>query len=160
MRPARRSDGQTLAEFALVFPIFILLLFALFDIGRLVFAYTSLTNAAREGARLAAVNQDEALIQERVQGQAPTVTPLAADIEVTFDDPGSAVGSDDCALDLSIGCIANVQATTTIGPLTPVLGQILGPVAVTGRSQLAIEFVCPDPDVPPYVTSAGCPKQP
>jgi Flp pilus assembly protein TadG len=49
--------GQGLAEFALVFPIIVLLLVAVFDIGRGVYAYTSIANAARQGARVAAVNQ-------------------------------------------------------------------------------------------------------
>ena len=60
-RPARhggrRPRGQGLIEFALVIPIFLLLLVALFDLGRAVFAYNTLTNAAREGARMAIVNQ-------------------------------------------------------------------------------------------------------
>ena len=51
------SAGQALAEFALVFPIAILILLAVFDVGRAVFAYNGLTNAAREGARLAAVTR-------------------------------------------------------------------------------------------------------
>jgi Flp pilus assembly protein TadG len=49
--------GQGLAEFALVFPIIVLLLVGVFDIGRGVYAYTSIANAARQGARVAAVNQ-------------------------------------------------------------------------------------------------------
>ena len=75
MRPrASRSfqevaRGQALVEFALVFPIAILVLMAVFDVGRAVFVYNGLTNAAREGARLAAVNQDEA--PDRAAGRRP-----------------------------------------------------------------------------------------
>ena len=51
LRALRRDErGQALVEFALVLPIFILLLVAIFDLGRAVFAYNTLTNAAREGA--------------------------------------------------------------------------------------------------------------
>jgi Flp pilus assembly protein TadG len=58
-RPSRRGAqrGQGIAEFALVFPIIVLLLVAVFDMGRAVYAYTTITNAARQGARVAAVNQ-------------------------------------------------------------------------------------------------------
>lgn len=52
-----RQRGQGLVEFALVFPIIVLLLIATFDMGRAVYAYTSIANAARQGARVAAVNQ-------------------------------------------------------------------------------------------------------
>ena len=47
--------GQTLVEFALVFPVFILLLFGIVDAGRFVYMNSVLSQAAREGARLAAV---------------------------------------------------------------------------------------------------------
>jgi Flp pilus assembly protein TadG len=56
MKAARSStSGQTLAEFALVVPIFLVMLFGLFDGGRYVYMSSVLSQAAREGARLAAV---------------------------------------------------------------------------------------------------------
>lgn len=51
----RRQRGQSLVEFALVVPIFILMLFGLVDMGRLVHANSALSQAAREAARVAAV---------------------------------------------------------------------------------------------------------
>jgi len=51
----RRSRGQALVEFALVLPIFLLILFALIDMGRYVYLNSTLSQAAREGARVAAV---------------------------------------------------------------------------------------------------------
>ena len=51
----RRTPGQTLVEFALVLPIFFLLLFGLLDVGRLVYMNSTLSQAAREAARLGAV---------------------------------------------------------------------------------------------------------
>ena len=57
-RIRRRSQrGQGLVEFALVFPVFILLLFGILDLGRAVYAYNTIGDAAREGARVAIVNQ-------------------------------------------------------------------------------------------------------
>jgi Flp pilus assembly protein TadG len=50
------SRGQALAEFALVAPIFFLLLFGLIDFGRYVYYVQILNNAAREGARYAIVH--------------------------------------------------------------------------------------------------------
>jgi hypothetical protein len=47
--------GQTLVEFALVLPVFILLLFGLIDGSRYVYMNIVLSQAAREGARTAAV---------------------------------------------------------------------------------------------------------
>ena len=56
---AGRPRGQALVEFALVFPVLILILLGIFEVGRAVFAYNTIGNAAREGARVAAVNQIE-----------------------------------------------------------------------------------------------------
>ena len=58
-RSAARERGQGLVEFALVFPVFILLLLGIFDLGRAVYAYNTIGDAAREGARVAIVNQIE-----------------------------------------------------------------------------------------------------
>ena len=54
-RRARRGRGQTLVEFALVLPVFLLLVFGLIDMGRFVYLSSTLSQAAREGARVAAV---------------------------------------------------------------------------------------------------------
>ena len=51
----RRSRGQALTEFALVLPIFALLLFGIIDVARLAFTMNTLNNAAREAARGIAV---------------------------------------------------------------------------------------------------------
>ena len=55
LRSARHSqDGQGLVEFALVLPVFLLAVVGVFDVGRLVYANSALSQAAREGARLGA----------------------------------------------------------------------------------------------------------
>lgn len=51
-----RSRGQAMVEFALVAPVFFLLLFAIIEGGRFIFFYELLNNATREGARYAIVH--------------------------------------------------------------------------------------------------------
>ena len=53
---SRDSRGQALVEFALILPIFIFLLVAIFDLGHVVWANNALATAAREAARVAVVN--------------------------------------------------------------------------------------------------------
>jgi hypothetical protein len=65
-RPSRhgdddRSGGQGLVEFALVLPIFLLLVFGVLDLGRVIWAQDDLANAAREAARYASVHGGSAL---------------------------------------------------------------------------------------------------
>ena len=57
----RRTRGQALVEFALVAPLFFLLLFSLIDFGRFVYYLQILNNAAREGTRYAIVHGSASL---------------------------------------------------------------------------------------------------
>ena len=49
------SRGQAILEFALVLPVFLLVLFGLIDGARLVYANATLSQGAREGSRVGAV---------------------------------------------------------------------------------------------------------
>ena len=52
----RRVLAQAHVEFVLVIPLFLVLMFALIDLSRVLFTYTSLSNGAREMARVAALS--------------------------------------------------------------------------------------------------------
>ncbi len=56
LRGSRQARAQSMVEFALVVPIFLLLVFAIVDFGMGFHAYLTVTNSAREGARLGAVH--------------------------------------------------------------------------------------------------------
>lgn len=58
--------GQTLVEFSLVLPIILVMMFALVDFGRAFYTWLIVTNAAREGARTAAVQLPLADVQSAV----------------------------------------------------------------------------------------------
>ncbi len=53
-----RSRGQSLVEFALVLPVFLLILSGLLDFGFLLYSRMTVINAAREGARVATTMTD------------------------------------------------------------------------------------------------------
>ena len=159
--------GQSLAEFALVFPIFILIVVAIFDLGRAVFVYNGLTNAAREAVRLAIVNQDKDLVRDRAQDMALGIG-ITSDAAATTSYWSRVGGIDDvkanaeCGADvpMRVGCIAVVEPQATWQAITPIIGNLIGPITLTARSELAVEFVCPNPSIPEYATAAQCPKQP
>jgi hypothetical protein len=52
-----RSDGQTLVEFALVLPIFLLIVMGVFELGRAITYWHDLNNTAQVAARYAVVNR-------------------------------------------------------------------------------------------------------
>ncbi|MCI0583916.1 MAG: pilus assembly protein [Chloroflexi bacterium] len=58
-----RRAGQALTEFALVIPIFLLVLYGIIEFGRYVYTVQVLNNAAREGARYAIVHGSESLLK-------------------------------------------------------------------------------------------------
>jgi len=59
MRKKQITFGQTLVEFALILPILLFVVMGLFEVGRFVFYYAVLNNAAREGTRFAIVQPSE-----------------------------------------------------------------------------------------------------
>ena len=55
LKPFRNRKGQALVELALSVMLLFLLVFGIVEFGRALFIYNTLNNAAREGARRAAV---------------------------------------------------------------------------------------------------------
>ena len=78
--PTSSAGGQALLEFALVIPIFLALLIGMVDIGRIVWANNTVSNAAREAARFAVVHG----------GSRTTACPVGPPATVTIIPPASA----------------------------------------------------------------------
>ena len=160
-RRRERSRGQALVEFSLVIPIFLLLLISLFDLGRAVFSYNTLTNAAREGARVAIVNQDIPTIVERAKQQSAMVELNDPSVKVAFyqiAEDGTADTSDPCNL-VAVGCLAVVSFEATYMPITPFVSNIIFGNGVTFKAQsvLDVEYRCPNDT---FTTPDQCPRQP
>ena len=154
IRRKRRDRGQTLVEFALVFPIFLLVLFAILDIGRYVFVNNSINQAAREGARYGSVEQwyytcpasvpvaskdlftcTAATTKERLVGAAvdnPTVT--------CSDGAGVPKLATECGTADILKVVVTTGTTTNkFRFFTPVIGQIFSPPTIVGTAQVAIQ---------------------
>lgn len=78
-----RSSGQSVVEFAFILPLLVILLFGIVEVGRMLMQTNVLTQAAREGARAAAVGSDSTTAAARAEDvlEAAGITP--ASIEVT-----------------------------------------------------------------------------
>lgn len=59
-RRIKEEQGQTMVEFALVLPLLLVIVFAIFQFGVLYNNYVTLTDATRVGARKAAVSRHSA----------------------------------------------------------------------------------------------------
>lgn len=162
-RARERHKGQALVEFALVIPLFLLLLVGLFDLGRAVFSYNTLTNAAREGARIAIVNQYKPSIIQHAKDQTAIVELDDPSVSIKFYQvkaDGTPDTSKPCAL-VAVGCLAMVKFEATYRPMTPFISNIIFGNGVTFEAQsvLSVEFSCPlNPT--DGAAAANCPKQP
>jgi Flp pilus assembly protein TadG len=164
MTPRQRSGstGQALVEFAFVFPIIALLAFGFVDVGRAVFTYNTLTNAAREAVRVAAVNQlDPAAAPWNCQANRPVESVASpnwtfrgcamvagaaigvdsADVTAGFAaPPGSGL---ECSSIRKVGCLVVVTVVADFVPITPVAGSIIGPITFSATSEMPIERTFP-----------------
>jgi Flp pilus assembly protein TadG len=83
MHRARRfQHGQAVVEFAFILPLLLLLILGITELGRMIMRTNLLTQAAREGARAAAVGADSSSCVTRVTDvlASANVTPLAVDV--------------------------------------------------------------------------------
>src|SRR5215469_16309154 len=106
-----KDRGAAVVEFALLLPLLLLLLFGIIDFGRALNAQVTLTQAAREGARLDALNQPN--VVSRAQTAAIGLSGVTA-TQVTTCPPGSGPTNN-----------ADVKVTYTFHFITPV-GAIAG----------------------------------
>ena len=118
-RPRKREDGQSLVEFALVIPIFLLVLFSIVDFGMAFHAWITVTNSAREGARIGSVHAPAATIEQRVRDTATSLEQANLDVSVTnADDQGGQPG-ESVVVDVS-------YSYSLITPLADLLNMISG----------------------------------
>jgi Flp pilus assembly protein TadG len=108
-----RGRGQSLVEFALVFPVFMLVLSGILDFGFLLYSRMTVINGAREGARLAVTSVDD-----------PTGIPTIVDGRVRE----VAFGLTDSSLSLTTVCV-HIESVAdcdfdggTVTPADPVPG--------------------------------------
>jgi Flp pilus assembly protein TadG len=113
-RPGRRGlkgdGGQNMVEFALVVPLFLLLVMAIVDFGWMFRTYISETNCAREGARLGIVDpRNTSAIQTRATS---TANGCVAQSTATVT----------CSPDCKAGSNITVQVKYTYNYITPLGG--------------------------------------
>lgn len=155
-----RSRGQALAEFAIVFPIFALILFGIVDLGRYVFIANQLANAAREAARAGSVQlfppdcsgvsagQREQCIAIVAANRAQGVTlQTIGPSDIACIKFGRTDGNGDGVYDSTIdndanSCVTNdvisVRITHQFTLITPLISQFVGPAPIVGDAKVTV----------------------
>ncbi|WP_164205951.1 TadE/TadG family type IV pilus assembly protein [[Micrococcus luteus] ATCC 49442] len=90
MKRKQKERGAVAVEMAIVLPLLLLILIGTMEFGRVFNVQNSLTQAAREGARHAAINYNKDALD--VEGTALGAAPTLEDLGVTVDDNASACG--------------------------------------------------------------------
>ena len=120
-----RESGAAAVELALVLPILLVLVFGIIDFGRAYNAKISLTQAAREGARVRALGADDAATASRVQLAAGFLPASSVSVAAGAPCPASPLPSD----------VATVTAMSTFTYATPIgalVGFAAGPITLSG----------------------------
>ena len=100
----RKQRGAAAVEFAVVAPIFILLLFGMIEYGRMVMVQQMLTNATREGARRAVLDGTTITgVKTTVKDYLTSGNITVNDNEITVNpDPSAAAFGDPVTVSLSV----------------------------------------------------------
>jgi Flp pilus assembly protein TadG len=124
MKMSKPGRGQTLVEYALMLPILILIVIMLVDLGRAVYYYSVVFNAAREGARWGIIDpEDTAGIEAAAKAKITGINP--ADVTVV-----SAMPTEDTI---------RVTVSYSFAPVTPLVGNFLSGGTLTLQSQSTMQ---------------------
>ena len=132
--------GQSITEMALVLPVLLLLVFGVFELGRILFIYSAINNASRETARFGAATGltesglpsylDCAALRQTARDTAFLAGLNDGDIQIAYDKPVSGTMSvyancGDAGLDpadVKQGDRIQVTITKTVEPILPLVG--------------------------------------
>lgn len=131
-----RGRGQALAEFALIVPVFLLILMVAIDFGRLYFLYIGLNGAAREGAAFGA-NQPAYTsgIADRVKAELG-LSPGDSSVTITVSCAAACASQPGNAAPNKI--TVKVSPTGGFRLLTPVVGGFFGGALSMSASATAV----------------------
>jgi Flp pilus assembly protein TadG len=124
----RSPRGQILVEFALIALPFVMILIGLFDVGRAIYGYNTVANAAREAARVAIVDQDVDTVKQKAIDSAAGLGLSTADVSFTT------CGTKYCQI--------SVTVSWDYVPVTPLIGDLFNPV-ISSTASMPIEVVNP-----------------
>lgn len=128
MKVCRKNQGQAVVELALVLPILLLILFGIFEFGRIFNADLVITNASREGARKAAVGGSDSEVASTVNSAIGLLD--AASLVVTVTPSGSRTSGEQ----------VSVQVDYSVDIIVPVISSIVpNPFPLSSKTVMRIE---------------------
>jgi Flp pilus assembly protein TadG len=133
------QSGQSLVEFGFGFMVLIIMLVSIVDLGRAIFTYMALRDAAQEGALVGSINPgNQSLINERITNNSDLIYNLMSDPNSDIDVRITVFGSP-CT-----GNSIRVEITYNNFPITvPFLGTLIGKQTVPIKVQVTDTILSP-----------------
>ena len=126
----KNNKGAALVEMAIILPLLLLIVFGIFEFGRAMVITNSLTNAAREGARQAAVSPPSTDVEPFVRSAIP------------FDQTGLEVISDPESPTPGSGNPIKITVTLPFHTVTQLIPMLDGKV-LRGEASMRYEYAGP-----------------
>jgi Flp pilus assembly protein TadG len=126
----QKEKGQGFVELALILPVLLIIVAGTVDLSRFYLTYTSLRDAAQEGANYGSLDPTRSTeIIARVRGFSNDTSTVGVDI--TFASP--------CA----IGAAINVKASQDFEVSTPMVGAFIGQTIPVSANVTNAILSCP-----------------
>lgn len=153
------SAGQALVELALVATVLITLFASAFDLGRVFYAYITISNAARAGALQASITPDSFKSQDCAANTWDATNAVVCAVE--HETAGSLISithsqitvtcsgaSTTCSATPQAGTRSEVAIATSFSPITPFISAIVGPTVSVSSAAVADQVALPSPLLP------------
>lgn len=124
----KEQKGQSLVEFALLLPLLLLLICGIVDLGRLLFAYTSLNMTAQEAVRLGGLGKNDAEIVSYARDHVRVGDSSGMSVTIT---PGQSTRKS--------GENVTVTLTYSLPFITPLMKEIIPAPVLSANSTIRVE---------------------
>ncbi len=152
----RPKKGQALVEFALILPLLLLIIFGIIEFGRVLFIYSNLFNAAREGVRYGiTMPRDYNGISQHVKDAIVAVPDDNVNIQVWYDDGPQSTNTFTNSTQVAVGQRVVVYMEYDVDYLTPLFEPFLNDMQLQTRSARTIQNVGNIISVPPAAPPGG-----
>ena len=126
MRRLDSDSGAVAVEFALVLIPLMLILLGVIDFGRAYTQQLSLSAAAREGARVMAVQNDPVIAKAKVRDAAPALSLALTDSQIVISGTG-------CPTGYPLGQTVTVTVTYPLTSITGMFDSLFSGEHLTGK---------------------------
>ncbi|MBD0382375.1 TadE/TadG family type IV pilus assembly protein [Paenibacillus sedimenti] len=120
--------GQSLTEFAVILPIFLLLVCGIFDFGRIMYAYMNMNNAAQETVRLGGLGKKDADMAAFAANYVHLGDPNKLKVTISPNDTARQPGD-----------YVTVKLEYPLTFMTPVISKLLPAPTVKAASTIRVE---------------------